>query len=130
MMNCLVVTNLFPNNKDPNRGLFVQQEIRSLSKLCNIKVLAPVPWFPPFKINSRWHCFSSIEPIEKIGELEVYHPRYLVIPKIGRSLYGFFYFLGIYGTIRRIQRKFPIDILYVHYAYPDGFGVALVARIL
>ena len=43
-MKILVITNLFPNNKEPNRGVFNKQQMAELAKLCELEVAAPVTW--------------------------------------------------------------------------------------
>ena len=119
-MKILVITNLFPNNKEPNRGVFNKQQMTELAKLCEVKVIAPV----------AWHRAKGILYEEKIEGLKVYHPRYFVIPKIGRSLYGFFFYFGIIGKIKKIYEIFKFDMILATWAYPDGFGAALVSHAL
>ena len=119
-MKILVITNLFPNNKEPNRGVFNKQQMAELAKLCEVKVIAPV----------AWHRAKGILDEEKIEGLKVYHPRYFMIPKIGRSLYGFFFYFGIIGKIKKIYEIFKFDMILAAWAYPDGFGAALVSHAL
>lgn len=92
----------------------------------SLKVVAPVPWFPPLKIFKKWYSFSQIPKFEIIDGIEVYHPRFLVTPKLGMSLYGFWMFLGGLRCIREIQKKFPFDLLDAHYSYPDGLAAILI----
>ncbi|MEW5768358.1 MAG: glycosyltransferase family 4 protein [bacterium] len=101
-----------------------------MAKLCELKVVAPVPWFPPLKLFKKWYKFSQIPFREEIDGLEVYHPRFIVLPKIGRSLYGFLYFLAVVPLLKRIAKEYPFDHLDVHWAYPDGFAGILLAKLL
>ena len=50
-MKLLIVTNLFPNAQEPNRATFNFQQFSALSRLCELKVVAPVPYFykPPHR---------------------------------------------------------------------------------
>ena len=130
MMKVLVITQLFPNRKQPFLGIFVRERIKAVAKLCNVKVVAPVPWFPPLKIFKRWYKFSQIPKKEIQGGLEVYHPRFFVIPKIGKCFDGIFYFLSIFPYILKLRKKFNFDILDVHWAYPDGFAGVLIGKLL
>ena len=63
------------------------------------KVIAPVPWFP-FELKSgplaAYSKFAGVERLEQFNEIEVHHPRYLVLPKIGMYLTPFFLSLSIY----------------------------------
>ena len=45
-MKILVITSVFPNHKQPNLGIFVRERMSKAAKQCEIKVIAPVPWFP------------------------------------------------------------------------------------
>ena len=44
MMKVLAVTNLYPNAREPGRGIFNKQQFDELSKLCELKIIAPTPW--------------------------------------------------------------------------------------
>ena len=127
-MKLLVLTKLFPNNINPIFGVFVKERIKALAQNCEVKVVAPVPWAPPLKQFKKWYYFSQVCDQEIIDGLEVFHPRYINPPKIGRSLYGFFYYLGIISLINKIYKEFKFDFIDVHWAYPDGFGAILVSR--
>ncbi len=93
-----------------------------------LKVVAPVPFFPPLRVNPRWYRFSQIKRFEVLDGIEIYHPRYLVTPKIGMSLYGLNMFLGSLQTVKAIQRTFPFDLIDAHYIYPDGFAAILLGK--
>ena len=121
-MKLLIITNLFPNNKEANRGIFNKQQFEELSKLCEIKVVAPIPYFR-FSI-------SEVPEEEKIEGIEAYHPRYLVTPKLFRSLYGLFFFFGVFGRVKKIYKSFPFDAILATWVYPDGFASSVIARIL
>ena len=127
-MKLLTFTSLFPNNTEQNKGIFIKQRISALAKLCEIKVIAPVAWFPGKSLVSRY--FKKIKMLEKQDDLVVYHPKYFYTPKIFRSLYGIFYFLSLYLFVKRIRKKFDFDIIDAHWAYPDGLAAVLIAKLL
>ncbi|MDE2027996.1 MAG: glycosyltransferase family 4 protein [Candidatus Omnitrophica bacterium] len=118
----LAITNLFPNCAEKNRGVFNRQQFRYLDRLCQLKVVAPLPLI---KYSSR-----QVPMKEIIDEIETYHPRYLVIPKTLRSLYGYTFFLGILRTIYEIKKNFTFEVIFSTWAYPDAFGAYLAARML
>ncbi len=128
-LKVLVITNLFPNGKEPNRGIFIKQELLELAKLVELQVVAPVPWFP-FKSSlfRKWAFNRGIKAEENINGIKVYHPRWFVSPKIFRSLYGFFFYFSIKGEIEKIRKKFAFEIIYTPWIYPDGFASTLLAR--
>jgi teichuronic acid biosynthesis glycosyltransferase TuaC len=128
---------LFPNNKDPKHGIFVRNRLGHLLhdfKDVQAKVIAPVPWFP-FEIKSgpmaEYSKFAGVERKEQFNGIEIYHPRFLVLPKIGMYLTPFFLFLAIYFTARNIRNEgYDCDLIDGHYFYPDGVAIALVAKML
>lgn len=123
-MRVLVVTNLFPNNREPRKGVFNQQQIQALNEFCEVKVIAPVPWAPKFT-NAH---FSKVIDKEFISGLEVMHPRYLVTPRCGRAFYGRWYYCGIRKLIKRLRSVYPFDIIFATWGYPDIYGAAMVAK--
>ncbi len=102
-MKILVFTSLYPNNVWPHHGVFVKERMTQFARLpgCQIKVVAPVPYFPPVKISSRW-LFSQVARQETIEGMEVHHPRYFMTPKIGMACYGMMMFLSVLPAVRRI----------------------------
>lgn len=130
-MNTLVFTSLYPNNVWPHHGVFVKERMTHFAQLpgCQVKVVAPVPYFPPIKISSRW-LFSQIAREERIEGIAVHHPRYFMTPKVGMSCYGMMMFLSVLPAVRRIQRSFDCDLIDAHYVYPDGFAAVLLGRLL
>lgn len=129
-MKVLVLTNLFPNQMEPGRAVFNKQHITQLSKLCELKVVAPIAWFPLMWPMGKQGVNSQVPARETMEDIEVFHPRYFCIPKIGRSLYGLLFFLSIVNRIRLIQHDFRFDVIFGTWAYPDGFAAALIARLL
>ncbi len=126
----LIVGSLFPSNMEPTKGVFLKQEARQLNEMGEVKVIAPVPWYPRIKGLNKWTIFTGTKTRETIDGMDVHHPRYLVTPKVGRSLYGYTFFLGIRGIAKKIQRSFDFDLIIGHFAYPDGFAAALLGKAL
>jgi len=130
MLKILLVSNLYPNVNEPTRGIFTEQIVEQLSKSHRIEVVAPSPWFPSILnvFKSVPHKFLPKICIRK--NIKIYHPQYLVIPKIGRWLYGMLFFVGIFNTLRKIKKTYNPDVINVHWMYPDGFGTVLAAKLL
>lgn len=129
-MKVLIITNLFPNNKQPGRGIFNKQQFCALAKLCDLKVVAPLPWTPKGIGGNRRSIFFDVIDEETINDIPVYHPRYFVTPKIGRVFYGFWFYFGITKKVREIYKNFKFDLVLATWAYPDAFGAALLAGLL
>lgn len=126
-MKVLVFTSLFPNNIWPNHGVFIKNRMKSVSlqEEVTVKVVAPVPYFPPIKGTSRW-LYSQVLRKEKIEGLEIYHPRYLMIPKVAMFLHGLMMALSVYWGLMKIKREYDFDIIDAHYVFPDCFAAILL----
>ena len=84
-LNILTLTSLFPNNVNPVLGVFIKERVRYLAKLHNLRVVAPVPYFPRIKFHRRWYEHSRVKYRERIAGLEVCHPRYFITPRVGNK---------------------------------------------
>src|SRR4030095_16386921 len=126
-MKALVFTTAYPNNVWPNANVHVRQRVAHVAALeeCRVKVVAPVPYFPPLKLSQKW-LFSQVARQEIIDGLEVYHPQYLMTPKVGMALYGLQMFLGALSTVRRVKRDFDFDLISAHTVYPEGLAGVLL----
>jgi glycosyltransferase involved in cell wall biosynthesis len=129
-MRVLVFTSLYPNRVWPHHGVFVKERITHVAALqrCEVQVVAPVPYFPPLKITRRW-LFSQVPRREVIEDLEVYHPRYCMLPKVGMCLHGLLLFVSVLPAIHQLRQRFPFELIDAHYVYPDGLAAVLLGRV-
>lgn len=130
-MKALVFTSLYPNNMWPQQGVFIKERMTHFARLkdCEVKVVAPVPYYPPVKLGTRWK-FSQVATHEVRDGLDVYHPRYFMTPNIGMTLYGISMFLAVLPLVRRIREDFDFDVIDAHFLYPDGFAAVLLGKVL
>ena len=125
-MKVLLTSHLFPNEVDPVSGVFVKEEAQFLTKRCELKIVAPIPWFPPLRGFGRWSRLSKIPYRQQVDGLDVFHPRYLLFPR--RILFctaWFFYLLALL----QVGRKLEFDLVHAHVAYPDGLAAVLFSKI-
>ncbi len=129
-MRVLVYTSLFPNRLQPNMGIFVRQRMFHFAGIPgnDIQVVAPVPYCPSWFCVEPWRLYSKIEPLEYHGHVPVYHPRYPLVPKASMMLHAFSIFLASLGTVRKIHRTFPFDLIDGHYVYPDGLAAVFLGK--
>jgi glycosyltransferase involved in cell wall biosynthesis len=131
-LRILTFTTLYPNAAQPAHGVFVENRLRHLVDGGGIeaRVLAPVPWFPfagaAFGAYGR---FARVPRVERRHGLDVHHPRYPVVPKIGMSVTP----ATLYLTARRAAARlmadgFDVDLIDAHYVYPDGVAAVLLGR--
>lgn len=127
-MKLLTLTSLFPGSAMPRHGVFVKERLRDYRQRydADIRVVAPVPWVPPFAKQPKYEAFRRTPRREDYDGFAIEHPRYLVLPKIGMALQGIGYERGVRDTVLRLRVERPFDVLDAHYAYPDGFAAALL----
>ena len=131
-MRILVFTSLFPNSKRPDFGIFIFQRISHLAQRpgTTVHVVAPVPYFPSWIPSSRWGKYGRLPYEERVENLNVYHPRYPLLPGLLMPLHGFLMFVGSLLLVRRLHRQFRFDCIDAHYVYPDGFAAVLLGKML
>jgi glycosyltransferase involved in cell wall biosynthesis len=131
-MKILTFTTLFPNQKRPDFGIFVYQRTSHLAARDGtyVKVIAPVPYFPSWVRSKRWGVYAQIASYERIGDLDVYHPHYPLVPGLFMPLHGILMFIGSFLTAYRLHRQFRFDCIDAHYVYPDGFAAILLGKVL
>lgn len=121
-MKILTITTVFPNKTEPQLGIFVKERMFTVAKMCKLKVVVPIPWYK--FLTSKVHYKEIQEGIE------VYHPPFFYIPRFLKCLDGFFFFLSILNCVQKIKKDFKFDLIDAHFAYPDGFGAVLLAKLL
>lgn len=132
-MRILTFTTLYPNNIQQNHGLFVEHRLANLLEVqadYQAKVVAPVPWFPATlgKLG-RYGKYVAISGRDERRGIEVLHPRYPVIPKVGMTIAPFLLAKFCLQTIRTvIAGDWDFDLIDAHYFYPDGVAAVLLGR--
>ncbi len=129
-MKILVISPTFPSIADPLRGVFVKERIKALAALpgYEVRVVAPVPWFPPLKRFKKWYAFSQYPNEEVIEGLQVYHPRYVLPPVVGGYLHSELMYPFVKRLAKRIRQDFAFDLIDAHFVYPGGVVAANLAR--
>ena len=131
-LKVLTFSTLFPNSVKPSHGIFVETRLRELLKSGQVesRVVAPVPWFP--SRHERWGDyarFAAVPAREQRNGLDVRHPRYLLLPKVGMTSAPLMLALGARAAVQQlIDEGFDPDVIDAHYYYPDGVAAALLAK--
>lgn len=108
-MRLLYISNLFPNPREPVKGMFNAQQVQALSKLCRVTVIAPT---------------AQAMPTEQACGVRVLHPKFFHLPVVTRPFNGWLFARAIEPEIR----KGGFDCVLASWAYPDGYGVMLLAQ--
>ena len=131
-LRVLVVSRSYPSDVLPTLGLWVERPTRLLAERCDVRVVAPVPWSPPFPDLGpfrQYVRFRRIPGREVRAGVEVERPRFLAGP--GRSLYAFEARAQELASRRRVGRlrsTFPFDLVHAHMIYPEGAVAHRLAR--
>lgn len=132
MPRILTLTSLYPSAARPRHGIFVEERLRQLVAAGGVTatVLAPVPWFPFTGHRfGEYGEFARTPRREVRHGLEVSHPRYPVIPKVGMALAPFLLATALLPHVRRVRRRHPdLALIDSHFLYPDGVAACLLGQ--
>jgi glycosyltransferase involved in cell wall biosynthesis len=128
----LSFTTLYPNAVRPTHGIFVENRLRHLRNTgqVEIKVMAPVPWFP-FKSDlfDAYAKFARVPARETRHDIEILHPRFPLLPKIGMTSAPHLMYWATRPAMRRlIESGNDFDLIDAHYFYPDGVAAMMLGR--
>lgn len=131
-MKIVTFSTLFPNSVKPSHGIFVETRLRQLvaSGEVRSRVVAPVPWFP-FSADrfGQYGQFARVPASENRFGLQVEHPRFPLIPKVGMNLSPTLLAHSAKRTLTRmVDEGYDFDLIDAHYFYPDGVAAVKLAR--
>ncbi len=127
----LLFSTLYPSAARPLHGVFVETRLRELLRRGGVetKVVAPVPWF--WSTDPRHGAYAQMAATprrEVLNGIEVFHPRFVRLPRIGMSSAPLSLALGARATLAAIRSAgFDFDVIDAHYYFPDGVAAALLA---
>jgi teichuronic acid biosynthesis glycosyltransferase TuaC len=131
VLSLLTVTTLYPNPVQKAHGAFVAARLRELIESGEAKseVIAPVPWVPSWVRYPGAARLDLVPKMRQDGALRVYHPRYLVIPKIGMTLTPHTLFWTLRNSLAKLlDQGHRFDLIDAHYFYPDGVAAVWLGR--
>ncbi len=131
-LRMLTFTTLFPSAVRPRHGIFVETRLAHFRRRtgAEVRVIAPVPWFPSTAARFGGYADYARTPRQELRDgIDVYHPRYLTLPKVGMYGQPFALAQGAAHTVRALLREgFDFDLIDAHYLYPDGVAAAILAK--
>lgn len=131
MLRVLAITKIFPNAAEPLAAPFNRQQFAALRELCDLVILATIPWFPGAGLLARWSSAGKLARVprrERIHGMDVAHPRTLFLPKLAMATWGPLYAASIAPALAAYRDE--IDVVLGTWAYPDGFAAVIAARML
>lgn len=130
-MRVLAITKIFPNAAEPLSAPFNRQQFAALSRMCELEVLATIPWFPGASLLSRWSSAGKVAKLprrETIEGISVRHPRTLFVPRAAHVTWGPLYAASLAPLVLEYRGK--VDVVLGSWAYPDGFAAIAFAEAL
>lgn len=130
-MKVLTFSTLYPSAARPIHGIFVETRLRELLKSGEVdaRVVAPVPWFPfrhgGFGVYAQ---HANAPSREQRNGIEVLHPRYIAIPKVGMTPAPWLLAQAVKPVLATLLSRFDFDCIDAHYLYPDGVAAAILGR--
>ena len=123
-MRVLSFSYCFPNHANPSWGMFVYQRLAALAKQEELQVCSSVPWFPALT-NRRGYPGPAKE---SWNGLTVHRPRFFYFPGVFKNQDARLYALGLRRWLRGLCIDWRPDVLDAHFVWPDGVGVASLAK--
>jgi len=89
-----------------------------------------VPWFPiRHQIFGQYSTYAKVPTHECRFGINVHHPRYPIIPKIGMNIAPWLLAKAMLPVLKSyIKEGFDFDIIDAHFCYPDGVAAIWLAK--
>jgi len=118
-MKLLTFATLYPSAARPGHGIFVETRLRHLlaSGAARSVVVAPVPWFPAAREGfGRYGTMARTPRRETLHGIDVRHPRFPLVPKVGMSTAPFLLAAASARALREIRDGgHDFDVIDAHY---------------
>lgn len=126
----VVFSHVFPNPAQKTFGLFIRERMFRVGADRPITVVAPVPWFPgQGRLRRLRPGYRPAVPCHEVQQgIDVYHPRFLSIPRFLKFTDGLFEALFSLPLLLKLKRKGRLDILDAHFIHPDGIAAWLLGK--
>ena len=118
MLNLLLFSTLYPNQAQPNHGVFVENRLRHLLATgeASATVLAPIAW-------------NRGPQEEQRHGVRVLHPSWRPIPKLGMRVSPWLLYQAAQRALARLLAQGErFDVIDAHYFYPDGVAATWLGR--
>ena len=128
---------MYPNKLNPRSGIFIKNQYDLLRKNFDLKIIFPYPYVPKIKFLNPFYRFSTIPKKEIVEGIEVYHPKYLSIPKnnftfkfisLVNIIEGLLSYISARRAINGIYKNWKFDIIKVHGCATESFLAVLTKK--
>ncbi len=130
-MRILSLATLFPNPVKPSFGVFVGNQMRAIvaGGEVDLTMVSPIG-VPPWPLSRRppYDKLRHIPESSDFAGLQVYYPKFTLIPKIGGDSNPARIARAVLPLVRRLHAEQPFDLIDAQFFFPDGPAAALIAR--
>ncbi len=124
-MRILAITNLYPNQYQPDRAPFNRQQFEALAAQNELRIIAPIAWTD--ELAARWaarhQAARNSDAVRTHSQgITIEHPRYWFPPKVLRGWYGHCFKRSIREHFRCAVKEFRPEVVLAAWAYPDGWA--------
>ena len=131
-MRILFLSSLYSTPRAPKQGIPNARILHAMRAHADIRVLAPLPWYP----RSLARRVPALRDLAELPEREpdddgspVRHPRWLHVPRAGVLQAGL-YAASLWAPVREDVVRFRPDVLLSVWAYPDGTAATALGKLL
>ncbi len=132
-LHILTLSTLFPNAGAPNFGIFVERQTAELAgrTATSLTVINPIG-IPPWPLNKigQYRALNALPEHEEWHGLDIYRPRFKLIPKIGGAGNPRRIADALLPLIKELHEKAPFDVIDAEFFYPDGPAAMRLAAAL
>ncbi|OYD08036.1 glycosyltransferase family 4 protein [Paludifilum halophilum] len=127
-LKVLVISHMYPNPCNPTAGIFVHNQIKSMAdEGVECRVVSPIPRFPFYP---KWRRYREFPRTATMNGIPIrYVPTWMFPGGLFFFGYGYLYYKALVGTIAKIRKSFPFDLIHCHTIYPDGYAGAMLKNI-
>jgi glycosyltransferase involved in cell wall biosynthesis len=131
MTHVIELSYMYPSPRNPTSGVFIERQVRELSRMVPLDVISPVPWAPRvlWGLAPRWRGYGRQPHQTRCHDVPVHHPRYLQpIGQWSIPLAGAAMGVAVERVGRRIAAERGSEVIHAHQLLPDGLAGLLLAR--
>ncbi len=127
-LRVLAITRIFPNAVEPLSSTFNRQQFAALGRLCQLEVMATIPWFPGASLvkGSKAGALRQVPARDVIEALAVTHPRVVYVPGLP-GVSGALEIASLLPSFLPRCRK--VDVVLGSWAYPDGAAAVALGKL-
>ena len=107
------VSRVLPSPSDPAHGIFVLNRLVAMSRLTDLTMIQPVPYFPFVKSLPDWGNLRE----NGLARVPMFY-----LPGVFKSLDAAWLSRAVAATLAEFHRSKPFDAIDAHFGYPDGAG--------